>query len=200
MDQRERIADPQEAIREAIQGLLSSVFTALPGYVTQIDYTKSRCTVQPTIKSYVRQPDGSQVWVQLPLLINVPIVFPSVGGFALTLPLAVNDEVLVIFSGRCIDAWWQQGGVQIQAELRMHDISDGFAIPGPRSLPNVLSMISQNTAQLRSADGSTYVEITGDGKVNIVAPNGLVINGQPYLDHTHSGVQTGGSDTGPVVP
>lgn len=216
IDQRERAGNFEESIRAAIKGFLSSVWTALPGTVQSIDLQKCTCTVQPTIKAFVRQQDGTQVWVQLPILQDVPILFPCVGSFALTLPIAVGDEVLVVFASRCIDAWWQQGGIQIQAELRMHDLSDGFAIPGPRSVPNVLQNISPNTAQLRSADGSTYVEIAQGQVVNIVAPGGLNIQanvnvtgtlnateeitangGHTVSAHMHGGVQTGGGETGP---
>lgn len=216
MDQRERIGDPQEAIRAAIGGFLSGLQTALPGIVQTVDLTKSTCTIQPTIQAYVTQRDGSKMWVQLPVLLDVPIVFPCAGNFALTLPIAAGDEVLVIFASRCIDAWWQQGGIQIQAELRMHDLSDGFAIPGPRSLPHVLTAISGTTAQLRSKDGTAYVEIAAGGVINIVAPGGLNVNGNSAVTgtlavsgegtfkgshtvtaHIHRGVSTGGGVTAP---
>jgi len=51
----------------------------------------------------------------------------------------------------------------------MHDLSDGFAIPGPKSSPNVISGISAVNVQLRSDDGETYLEITPAGVVKIKA-------------------------------
>ena len=197
-----------ESLRAAIEGVLSGLQTAMPGIVTAVNLTKNVCSVQPSIQFYVRQPDGSQLWVTPPQLINVPIVFPSAGGFALTFPIAEGDEVLVICASRCIDAWWQNGGVQVQAEFRMHDWGDGFAIPGPRSLPNALENISGSAAQLRSLDGSTYIEIAAGGVVNIKAPGGVNINGAVIATgevtangghtvsaHVHGGVQTGGGTT-----
>lgn len=184
MDQRERIGNTQESLRAAIEGVLSGLQTAMPGVVQTVNIAKGTCTVQPAIQAYVRQQDGTQVWVQLPVLLDVPIVFPCAGNFALTFPIAAGDEVLVIFASRCIDAWWQQGGIQIQAELRMHDLSDGFAIPGPRSLPNVLTGISASTAQLRSKDGTAYVEIGAGGVINIVAPGGFNVNGNTVVTGT----------------
>ena len=171
------------------------------------------CVVQPTIKILVRQSDGTQVATQIPVLRDVPIVFPCAGGFAITLPIQQGDEVLVIFASRCIDGWWQNGGVQNQAEFRLHDLSDGFAIPGPQSLPNVLPSISADTAQLRTRDGSAYIELTADGVVNIVAPGGVNItgdvsvtgkidatdeitgNGIELSQHVHGGVQRNGGNT-----
>ena len=65
----------------------------------------------------------------------MPVVFPGGGGFALTFPVAAGDECLVVFASRCIDAWWQSGGVGEPMEPRMHDLSDGFALIGVRSQP-----------------------------------------------------------------
>lgn len=209
MDQRERIGEHEESLRTAIEGVLSGLYTALPGQVVSVDMAQMTCTVQPTIEARVRQSDGTQIWVPLPVLQNVPIVFMVGGGFALTVPLGQYDEVLVVFSSRCLDSWWQSGGIQVQGELRMHDIHDGFAIPGPRSLPNVLGGVSATTAQLRSFDGTTYVEIAPGGVINIVAPGGLNINGAVVATgegtfngghtvsaHKHGGVQPGGGTSG----
>jgi hypothetical protein len=211
VDQRERAGDLQEGIREAVLGFFSGLWTALPCIVQSVNLAQGTCNAQPTIQAYVRQPDGSQTWVTLPILQNVPIVFPCAGDFALTLPIAEGDEVLVIFASRNMRLWWKTGEISIQPQLRKFNLTDGFAIPGPRSIPNVLSNISANTAQLRSKDGSTYIEIAAGGIVNIVAPGGLNVNGSVVASgevtgngitlstHTHGGVSTGGGETGPPV-
>ncbi len=109
---------------------------------------------QPAIQGVVEDESGGSEAVNLPLLIHVPIIFPSGGGFLITFPLSEGDEVLVMFASRCIDAWWQSGGIQRPLEYRMHDLSDGFAIPGPRSLPNTVSDISTTDLQIRNDDGT----------------------------------------------
>jgi len=96
-------------------------------------------------------------------------VWPRAGGFALTFPIAAGDEVLVVFASRCIDSWWQSGGVGAPAEARMHDLSDGFAILAPTSQPKKLTGVSSTNVQLRDESGTTYVEITPDGKARVVA-------------------------------
>lgn len=170
MLRQERNDDLSEAILLALQGWQAGVWTALPGIVEAVDLAKQTLSVQPAIQAKVRQPDGSQSWVVMPLLVDVPIVWPRAGGFSLTFPIKAGDEVLVVFSSRCIDAWWQSGGIQVQAELRMHDLSDGFAILAPTSQPRKLSGVSSTSTQLRSDDGQTFVEVTPT-KVNVVAPS-----------------------------
>lgn len=205
MDRRERLNDQPTAILAAFDGLRSQIQTAMPGLIKSFDPVKQTATVQPTIRAQMQAPDGSWTWKQLPLLLDCPVIFPSGGGCYLTFPIAVDDECLVIFSSRCIDAWWQSGNVQNQAELRMHDLSDGFCLPGPRSVPNVPSGISTTKVELRNASGTAKVAITpGSGVVDVIGTTvnitgTLNINGAAYLTHHHSGVSTGSGNTGGVV-
>lgn len=110
----------------------------------------------------------------------------------------------------------------------MHDLSDGFAIPGPASQPKKLANVSATGAQLRNEAGTTYVEIAADGKIKLVSSNqvnveaplnvtgnmnitgSLVVSGTvgatevtagliPLSTHKHTGVTIGlGTSGGPV--
>lgn len=175
MDFRERLNDPQEAVRAALDGHQSQVWTAIPGIVQTVDLTKSTVTVQPAIQAQEVSPQGKRTNVNIPLLQDVPIHFPSGGGYTATFPVKAGDEVLVIFAARCIDNWWQEGGVQPQFERRMHDLSDGFAIPKVWSQKTKLDNISTTTAQLRSDDGKRFVEIdTPNKKVRAITDDVFV--------------------------
>lgn len=174
MDRRERVADPETALREAFDGLRSGIWTAMPCIIESFDPDAQTCSAQPTIKMLVRQLGGTIASVQLPLLLDCPVQFPGAGGCSMTFPVAQGDECLVVFASRCIDSWWQSGGIQEQAELRMHDLSDGFAILGFRSQPRALANISTTSAQLRSDDGATFIDLNpGTGEIKVVAPGGF---------------------------
>ncbi|QYY30231.1 hypothetical protein K2O51_22935 [Cupriavidus pinatubonensis] len=177
MDRRERVDDPEVALREAFDGLRAGIWTALPGIIQSFNDDAMTCEVQPTIKVPVRQIDGSIVTVALPLLVDCPVQFPSGGNCSLTFPVKLGDECLVVFASRCIDSWWQSGGVQEQAELRMHDLSDGFVLLGFRSKPRALTGISTSTTQLRNDAGDTYVDLDPAGKiVKVKAPGGITLD------------------------
>lgn len=207
-------------MRLVLDGRLSNVWTAIPGIVKSVDLATLTCEVQPAIQGTVQKPDGSFESVNYPLLVDVPIVFPSVAGFLVTLPLAAGDEVLVVMAARCIDAWWKLGDVQRPQEARMHDLSDGFAIPGPRSQPKVTGMgaVSSTGAQVRNFAGTTYVEIAADGKIKLVSASEIDFtvpvvkmsgslevtgqvtgNGVALSTHVHSGVTPGIGTSGPPV-
>jgi hypothetical protein len=198
-DTAELLNDAEEAQRLILDGRQSTIWTALPGIVQKVDWSTMTCEVQPAVQGSVQDSSGNVTRVNYPLLLDVPIVFPQAGGFALTLPLAAGSEVLVVWACRCIDAWWQLGGVQAPIEARMHDLSDGFAIPGPVSKPNVIADISTTGAQLRKIDGTAYLEISADGGIKAVAAAGkaLAVTGNLTVSGT---VVATGEVTGNGIP
>ena len=167
MNRVERLDDDEETLRLAQENAQAGMWTAMPGIVQEVDLARQTCSVQPAIRGTITNERGETSTCDMPLLVDVPIVFPRGGGFTLTFPVKAGDECLVVFASRCIDAWWQNGGVQEQAERRMHDLSDGFAILAPTSQPKALGGVSDSTVQLRSDDGGTFVEIANGGLVNV---------------------------------
>lgn len=205
MDPRERLNDPEEAQRASLGGMQARIRTALPGIVAAVDLVKQTVSVQPATQGEQESPDGSSASVNLPLLVDVPIVWPRAGGFALTFPVKVGDEVLVMIADRCIDAWWQSGGIGAALEPRMHDLSDAFAILAPSSQPKakLLVNVSSTAMQMRNEAGTAYIEITPAGAINMVATAYNVTaptsthNGKNVgASHLHGGVTTGLGATG----
>lgn len=137
----------------------AAMWTALPGIIRSFDPKEITCEVQPAIQGKIAKEDGSVELVNLPILLDCPVVFPRGGSCSLTFPIKAGDECLVVFSSRAIDLWWQSGGVQPPVEVRMHDLSDGFVIPGPYSQPQAIKGISTNAVQLRSDDGQAFFEL-----------------------------------------
>ncbi len=191
----ERTMDEIEIARRALDAASIDLRVAAPGIIQSVDYGRQTCTVQLAIREQLNH-EGDLEWVDIPTLPDVPFFVYSGGGYCLTLPVAPGDECLVVFGDSCMDAWWQNGGVQNQADHRRHDLSDGFAIVGFRSQPNVVGGFSSGSAMLRNASGSAYIEIAGDA-IHIQS-GGTTIDGVPFMGHTHSGVESGGSSTGGV--
>lgn len=244
-DRRERSGLFTTMIETAAEANQAGINTAMPGIIVDFDATKQTATIQPAIQYKLINKDGIFSWVDLPNLLDCPVFFPSGGGFTLTFPVAQGDECLIIFSQRCIDAWYSSGGNKnIQSDIRMHDLSDGFAFVGIRSIPRFLSNVSTSSTQLRSDDGSTLVDVasgvvtltamtvninasttnvSGELNVNglltynnglagnpgsnqsiitgdIIQTDGIISSNGIVLDsHVHSGVESGGSNTGGPV-
>lgn len=239
--------DDQSAIDKALDGLAFHLRVAMPGIIKGFNADAGTVEVQISIREDILV-DGEKKAVEIPLLLDVPIIMPRAGNFVLTMPVTIGDECLVMFADCCMDYWWQNGGVQNQGDKRRHDLSDGFAILAPWSQPKKISGYSTSSAKLRSLDGATYVEVQDD-TINVIAPvkvkvqaaaievlgnttvtgetvsvtgtssvianGGAVtisgaslslaaggaaqVDGKNFIHHVHSGVQSGGSNTGEVV-
>lgn len=199
-----------------LQGFQSELWTAMPAAVKSYYPGSQSADLIPALKVRIRNSDGSTYWTTIPNLLDCPVQFPGGGGFTLSFPLSPGDEGLVVFSTKCIDAWWesgmnQDGSGQQCPDLRLHDLSDGFFIPRVCSKPKVPPNLSTDTCQLRSDDGDSYMELAGGHIINIVAPGGINIIGPTVFTgtvtanghridqtHTHTGVTAGGGTSGPV--
>ncbi|WP_049041834.1 Gp138 family membrane-puncturing spike protein [Clostridium sporogenes] len=157
---------------------------ACPGIIQSFDSESQTVTVQLALREHIYNGYDKQ-WVKLPLLLDVPIIIPRAGNYVLTMPIKKDDECLVIFADMCIDAWYSYGGIQNQIEKRRHDLSDGFAILGVWSQPQKILNYSMNSAQLRSLDGNTVIDIKENAitmtspNITITSPN-TMINGKSY--------------------
>ncbi|HHP2010270.1 TPA: Gp138 family membrane-puncturing spike protein [Klebsiella pneumoniae] len=202
-----------EVLASERKTLSEQMRVALPGIIQSFDPESLTAVVQPAIRYIERDNDGNKSTKDYPLLVDVPVVFPRGGGCTLTFPVEAGDECLVIFADRCIDFWWQSGGIQEPVDGRMHDLSDAFCIVGPQSQAKKIGGISTTAAQLRTDDGSAIIELAAGGAVTITSPqitiNGpLQVNGEitstgdqlaggiSQIGHTHGGVEPGGGSTG----
>lgn len=191
----------------------------LPCIVDKVDTVQQTVDVQPLIREQQLDENNKPAYINYPLLINVPIVFPCAGDYAITLPVQKGDECLVIFSDLSYDNWWVSGGVQNPVEQRRHDLSDGFAVFGLRNQRKRLSDYSGNKLKLYNIKAGTGIEvdsegvkilgnveitgnvqihgnslIQGDSELKGAVLGQLTAQGVNLVTHTHTGAhgQTGG--------
>jgi hypothetical protein len=193
MDFRERVFDPEETLRMALEGMAGRMWGALPCQVVSFNSAKQTIEAQPAVNGRQRLINGNWVYIAMPKLVDVPVCWMGGGGATWTFPIQPGDECLVVFSSRCIDAWYAQGFLAPNTQdnngnpvnfgnnptdFRMHDLSDGFALVGVRSQPRKFSTFDNSTARLRTDDDSCYVEFDPTNKkVNILANGGINMNG-----------------------
>lgn len=223
----QRVASQDLVLREALHQFECHLRVAIPGIVQSFNSVKQTVVVQLALRERINviTPDGQGGAAPVPQdvaidpIVDVPICIPRAGGFSLTLPIQAGDECLVIFSDACFNAWWANGGVQNQEKLRRHSLSDGIAAFGPWSQQRLIPNYSTTKAQLRSDDGVTVVEV-GAGEITLTAVNVKVVgalevtgtitadgdlnvtghlDGKTFLTHQHTGVATGGGNSGPVL-
>jgi len=175
LDRRELTGDPVTAFLAALEGNQAGIWTALPAQVLSFNPVVRTAELQVTVQAQVLSPQGTMSWVSLPPLVDCPVVYPGGKDLYLTFPLVPGDEVLVLFASRCIDNWWQQGGVQTQAEFRMHSLSDGFCLPGPRSVPvaSAAAPVAMDALEIRNKEGTTKIRLLDNGDIKLMTPGAL---------------------------
>lgn len=154
------MTNPTEIINNAIWSNLNNLHTALPGIVKAYDPTTNKATIQPALNKAFLSGE-----MPMPILENVPIMFPGGTDFNITYPINVNDYVLLIFVERSIDLWLSVGGQVTPRDPRKFDISDAIAIPGLQPFNSDFSERNNEDFTINYA-GSSII-IGSDGAIQI---------------------------------
>lgn len=173
-------ADPSwaEVILRAIDSALLELHTGLPAKVVSYDPSKQSAEVSPLLKRAYEDPEDPEATTvrTIPVISNVPVVFPAGGGWSLTYDLAPGDIVYLAFSERSLDRWLEApSGVAVDpVSARRFDLSDAVALPGlrPRSAP--LAGAGRPGLRLGKDDGTAEVQINADGSILIKSPRVLL--------------------------
>ena len=172
-DKSPNLATLPSTILEGINTKLKDVHTATPGIIVSFNSEQQTASVQPAIKRIFKTIEADKeilVPTDLPMLINVPIVFPRGGGFSLTFPIAAGDECLLVFAERSIDSWHKFGGVKEPHNKRFHSLSDATAFVGLSSIPNKIPSYNPNDAVLRNDAGDQTITLAVNKDINIDTP------------------------------
>jgi hypothetical protein len=153
-----------KVISDAIEGRLADMHTAIPAQVVSYDAGTQRAKVQPTIKRKYANGD----LVDLPVINDVPVLWPRAGQAIMHFPLTPADTVLLVFSERSIDRWKTFGGKVDPKDPRKFTLSDAVAIPGcyPKTNPVAGLSSSKVTIQLTPL---SKIEIAPDGKLEFTS-------------------------------
>jgi Phage protein Gp138 N-terminal domain len=103
---------------------------AMPARVTSFDEGKLTCDVQPLQPDIVTGEDGEPFVEPLPVIPDVPVWFVGAGQYAVTHPIAVGDQCLLVFCDRTLDTWAQTGRATVSKDPRAHDLTDAVALFG----------------------------------------------------------------------
>jgi hypothetical protein len=171
-----RLKIASSPIREALRQAGCDLRVSMPAIVVEFDPDRQVVSVQPALQEGLLV-NAVPTLTTLPILDDVPVVFPTAGGWSLTLPIQPGDECDLVFADMAFDHWWESGGVQKQPDgvKYRHDIGDAKAHFGIRSQPRRLANWSVTSAQLRSDDGTVVIDLAAAGitltgpAVNIVA-------------------------------
>ena len=191
---KELLGTQNQLYDNLIQKASFDIRCCIPGIIQSYNSENNTAEIQPAIREEVVNEDNSVSYVNLPLLINVPIIFPStkLGGVRFT--LEQGDECLVVFSDLSYDNFWTSGNVQNPIEVRRHDLSDGIAIPCVLSQPNTKAVEEGFTVTY----GEAKIKMKND-EITFYNSNGSVTLDKliRIMNHVHTAPAMGGQTTGP---
>lgn len=152
-----------DVLMVAIGHALADLHTATIARVTGVNAATINC--RPVINRVI---DGESI--ALPEFVDVPVLTAQGGGSYTAYPVAVGDYVLLVFTERCFDRWWNGQDNQPPLELRMHDYSDGVALLGLNPLAGLIPIpttIKQVGDTVQEGDYTHTGNLTRTGNVTV---------------------------------
>lgn len=189
-----RLGSDNEYTNMLMDAISNEIHCAAPAIVNRFYPEDMTVDVQLTTKDKILI-NGEYVSLKIKQLGKLPVVFMGGGNFVITCPIKEGDECLVIFSDSCIDAWWQNGGEENEPIImRKHHLSDGFAIVGPRSVPNAIVDYNEDSMEIRDLTGIIKVQIS-DTNVKMINATNIVDVADDSISLTSPTININGTTT-----
>jgi hypothetical protein len=158
-------------IAGAVDARLLAVHTSMPARVESYDKDTQTVSVKPMLRGVVPTDDG-EIVESLPVIQNVPVMWPRAGRFFLSFPLAKGDTVLLHFCHSSIDEWRTRGAEVTPADLRKHSLSDAVAYAGLYPNDEALDEVSTEEIVL-GEDGGLQLRV-GASLIKLGASDGTL--------------------------
>jgi len=159
-DPRKLVVDPTlpQLCKELKSDIFASINCVQIGTIQSFDPAKQTASIQLMIKRIKDLSTGETL--SYPVLVDCPVYFPGGTDHYIMFPVKQSDECLVLFNDRDIDNWFTSGTQAPPNTLRMHNLSDGFAYVGFRSLSKVIAAFDPLAIKINNS--ATFLKIKGD--------------------------------------
>lgn len=150
--------------------------TSYPGHIYNFNPADQTCEVQLAIESLFVGYANAYTLEPKQRLQNVPVQFIQGGGWSLTHPVPDGTPCYVHFSQRGIDHWLAEnkstagmiGGKPAPAFSQVFSNNAAVCTIGNQPIPKAIGAFAGNVTELRNADRSQRITMSGDGKIEII--------------------------------
>ena len=149
-----------QVIENAIERKLVDVHVSLPASIEKYDGIKA--DVRPLLKRQLRDADNTEF--ELPIISNVPVIWPSTANSEIILPLKAGDTGTLLFCERSLDTWLVQGGAVNPKDFRKFNLSDAQFFPGLRPFDKTTAF---DPDRLVIRNGKATITLKDDGKIQV---------------------------------
>jgi Phage protein Gp138 N-terminal domain len=177
-----------EIILNGVEQTLGNLHTAMPGKIETYDEETQLANVKPLFKrKYASETEA----VEMPIIINVPVIHPRTANAFVRLPVAVGDYVQLLFNERSLDRWLEKGGEVDPQDPSKFGLDGAVAIPGLN--PKADAFVANGDPEsVEIANGTAYVEIKEDGTIEATNGTGSVMikdDGEILIDSGQATLQ-----------
>jgi phage baseplate assembly protein gpV len=159
----------KKLIINGFRELSKGTFTQIPGHILYFDTATQLAQIQIGIVGKTEDGDFDHAPI-----IQCPVHFTGGQDWSIDHKIEPDDEGMIFFSQRCVDAWLQTGGIAKNPILRFHDKQDAFFIPGFRSKPNAITDFQNDGVRIRNDDASVYLWLKDNGTITNTNGTGSV--------------------------
>jgi len=159
---------------QAITNRLKEVHTCLPGIIRSYDHTSFTASVEIVAKRVFvdrSQEVERETPVKMPILVEVPVMFPHGGNFHMLFPVSRGDACVVYFSERDFSRWYGTSKISAPDSKRTHSLSDSICFVGiyPKQTAGTFTSTSATDLQIRSFDNKISITMTPTGNIHILS-------------------------------
>ena len=160
------------------------IFTSYPGKIISFDPVKQLAQVEIAREQYHNSLNALYEPYDFPILQDVPVQFPSGGGFVLTFPATAGDNCLLIFCDKGYSHWLYEGknkigkfssGLPKGDFFRSYNLNDAVALVGFNPIPDAVTSFNSTSPELRNRDRTQRITLVADGKIEVIATGNLHI-------------------------
>lgn len=191
-----------EAIKTVFNAVTFDLHTCVPGKIEKYEYKYQRAEIKPLIK--IQYYDNTVTSV--PVIANVPVIFPRTSRVIFHFPLNKGDTGLTLFTERALEKWLSLGDEVGPGDVRKFDLSDAVFIPG--LYPFSETSPADNNDDVILQYNNTGLRIKGNGEIEIGGNNFKKLINEEFQSmfntHVHNfmgfvgtGTPTPGVTTGP---
>ncbi len=159
----------QETLEESV---LNSVETQLPAKIVSYDAATRKAQVQ--ILTNIKNEEDE--YLQIPVLLDVPVDIPSGGGFYSHFPLKAGDLGRINIFSKDIDNYKSFGdSINVDNESNFKNFSNAIFVKDFQPFNKTLAGISNDNLVIGREDGKFLLEFTPDNELKITQDSGIEI-------------------------
>lgn len=152
---------------EYFRELSGELRVCLPASIHKFDTDTQLASVQPLLK---RRFYGQRESVLLPIVNNVPLIYPRTSTAMIRLPVSQGDLVTLIFADRSLEAWINGDGTAADTQdVRQHHLTDAYAILGGYPRGNAADWTNPDALEIEVAAGTKITIGNGDDELLQIA-------------------------------